>query len=85
VSKVSKKTKKKKKKNSRPDYNCSDDSEEYEEVENFVRKLKRGIDKYKVMLPLKCFNCDGIGHFSYKCPYAKNKGSDEEEVPKKKT
>jgi hypothetical protein len=30
------------------------------------------------MLPLNCFNCDGIGHFSYKIPYAKNKGSDQE-------
>ena len=36
------------------------------------------------MLPLKCFNCDGIGHFSYKFPYAKNKIRDEEEDPKKK-
>jgi hypothetical protein len=53
-------------------------------VENFMRKLKIGTDKYKGMLPLKCFNCDGIGHFVSKCPYAKNKGSDEEEDPKKK-
>jgi hypothetical protein len=36
------------------------------------------------MLPLKCFNCDGIGHFSSKCPYAMKKGSDEEQYPKKK-
>jgi hypothetical protein len=82
--KASKKTKKKNKKKSKPDCSCNDDSEEDEEVENFVRKLKRGTDKYKGMLPLKCFNCDGIGHFSSKCPYAKNKGSDEEEDPKKK-
>jgi hypothetical protein len=53
-------------------------------VVNFIRKLKRGTDKYKDILPLKCFNCDGIGHFSSKRPYAKNKGSDEEEDPKKK-
>jgi hypothetical protein len=52
-------------------------------VENLVRKLKRGTDKYKGTLPLKCFNCDGIGHFSSKFPYAKNKGSDEEEYPKR--
>jgi hypothetical protein len=82
--KASKKTKKKNKKKSKPDCSCNDDSEEDEEVENFVRKLKRGTNKYKGMLPLKCFNCDGIGHFSSKCPYAKNKGSDEEEDPKKK-
>jgi hypothetical protein len=36
------------------------------------------------MIPLKCFNCHGIGHFSSKFPYAKNKCGDEEEYPKKK-
>jgi hypothetical protein len=64
--KESKKTKKKNKPKSKPDSSCNDDSEEDEEVANFVRKLKRGTDKYKGMLPLKCFNCDGIGHFSSK-------------------
>jgi hypothetical protein len=53
-------------------------------VENFIRKLKRGTEKYKGMLPLKFFNCDGIGRFSSKFPYSKNKSSDEEEYPKKK-
>jgi hypothetical protein len=33
---------------------------------------------------MKCFNCDGIDHFSSKSPYTKNKSSDEEEDPKKK-
>jgi hypothetical protein len=36
------------------------------------------------MLPLKCFNCDGIGHFASKFTIVNNKGSDEEEDPKKK-
>jgi hypothetical protein len=82
--KASKKTKKKNNKKSKTYSRCNDDSKEDEEMENFIRKLKRGTRKYKGMLPLKCFNCDGIGHFSSKCTYAKNKGSDEEEYPKKK-
>jgi hypothetical protein len=53
-------------------------------MENFVRKFKRGIDNYKGMFPLKCFNYGGIGHFSSKFPYAKNKNSDEEDDPNKK-
>jgi hypothetical protein len=40
--------------------------------------LKRGTDKYKVMLPLKCFNCGKFCHFANKCPYAKKSDSDEE-------
>jgi hypothetical protein len=76
--------KEEKQKKSKSDCSCSDDSEEDEEMENFVRKLKRGTDKYKGMLPLKCFNCGGIGHFDSKFPYAKNKNSDEEDDPKKK-
>jgi hypothetical protein len=36
------------------------------------------------MLPLICFNCDGIGNFASKFTYSKNKGSDEEEDTKKK-
>jgi hypothetical protein len=73
--KESKKTKKKKMQESKPYCSCIDESDEDEEMENFVRKLKRGINKYKGMIPLKCFNCGGIGHFSSKCPH-KNKDSD---------
>jgi hypothetical protein len=71
--KASKKTKKKDKQNPKSDCSCNDDSEEDEEVANFVRRMKRGTDKYKGMLPLKCFNCDGVGHFANKCPYKKKK------------
>jgi hypothetical protein len=74
--KASKKKKNKKKKNSKLGCSCSDDLDEDEEMDNFVRKFKKGTDKYKCMLPLKCFNCDGIGHFFYKCPH-KNKYSDD--------
>jgi hypothetical protein len=79
-----KKIKKKNKQESKLDCSCNDDLVEDEEVENFVRKMKRGTSKYKGMLPLKCFNCGGISHFSSKCPCAKNKYSNEEEDPKKK-
>jgi len=48
-------------------------------MENFVRKLKRGIEKYKGMLPLKCFNCGGNGHFANKFPH-KIKYINEEET-----
>jgi len=81
--KASNNTKKKKKFESKSNCSCSDDSDEDEEIANFIRKLKRGTDKYKGMLPLKCFNCGKIGHFENKCPYAKKSDSDEEEDPKK--
>jgi len=45
-----------------------------EEVANFVRRLKKGTnDKYIGKLPLICFNYDGIGNFTKKCPHKKNK------------
>jgi hypothetical protein len=50
---------------------------------NFVRKFNKGTNKYKGILPLKCFNCGKIGHFENKCPYARNSYSDEEKYPKK--
>ena len=39
---------------------------------NFVKRLNKGTDdRYRGKLPLICFNCDGIGHFSNKCPHKK--------------
>jgi hypothetical protein len=81
--KASKKTKNKYEQNPKLDCSCNDDSEEDEEVENFVRNMKRGTGKYKCMLPLKCFNCDGVGNFDNKCPY-KNKEINKEYGSKKK-
>jgi hypothetical protein len=33
-----------------------------EEIENFVRRFKKGSGRYKGKSPLKCFNCGRIGH-----------------------
>jgi hypothetical protein len=46
-------------------------------VSNFVKRLNKGTDgRYRGEIHLICFNCDGIGHFSNKCPY-KKKRNDE--------
>ena len=61
-------------------------SEDDEEVAKFVRRLKKGTnEKYKGKLPLICFNCDGIGNFSNKCPHKKKKRNDEDDSNRKKT
>ena len=49
-----------------------------EEETLFISKLERGTSKYKENIPLKCFNCGRIGHFSNKCPYPKKEESDLE-------
>ena len=49
-----------------------------------MRKLKRVISKFKGRIPLKCSDCDKIGHFASKCPYVKGLESDEEEETLKK-
>jgi hypothetical protein len=46
-------------------------------VANFVKRLNKGTNsRYRGKLPLICFNCDGIGHFSNKFPH-KKKRNDE--------
>ena len=48
----------------------------------FINKLERGTGKYKGKLPLKCFNCVRIGHFSSKCTYTKQDENEEKENSK---
>jgi hypothetical protein len=57
-----------------------------DEIEaNFVRRLKKGLGKYKGKLPFKCFNCCKIGHFANKFPHKrKDQTYDDEENHKKK-
>ena len=57
-------------------YELSDISNE--ETANFIKKLKKGTWKYKGNIPLICFNCGKIGHFSNKCPYPKKEESHDE-------
>jgi hypothetical protein len=49
-----------------------------EENANFIKKLKKGVGKYKGKIPLICFNCGKIGHFANKCPHPKKEESDDE-------
>ena len=73
---------KEEKKNIEAEANSFEESEGDEEKANFVKSLKRGTGKYKGKLPLKCFGCGRIRHFSSKCPY--NKHSDNEEESSRK-
>ena len=44
---------------------------------NFIKRLNKGTnDRYRGKLPLICFNCDGIGHFTNKCPHNKNRNDE---------
>jgi hypothetical protein len=46
-------------------------------VANFVKRLNKGTNgRYRGNLPLIFFNCDGIGHFSNKCPHKKKKNDE---------
>jgi hypothetical protein len=54
-------------------------------VANFVRSLNKRIDgRYRGKIPLICFNCDGIGHFSNKFPHKKRR-NDEGDSERKQT
>jgi hypothetical protein len=86
VFKESKRSNQKGKQKEKEHGNNSDISEYDEEVANFVIRLNKGTnDTYRGKLPLICFNCDGIGHFSNKCPHKKNKKNDEEYSNRKQT
>jgi hypothetical protein len=55
----------------------SDVSEDDEEVANFVKRLNKGTnDRYRGKIPLIYFNCDGIDHFSNKCPHKKKRNGE---------
>jgi hypothetical protein len=55
-------------------------------VANFVKRLNKGTSgRYRGKFHLICFNCDGIGHFSNKCPHIKNKRNDENYSNRKQT
>jgi hypothetical protein len=43
------------------------------------------VDRYKGKIPLICFNCDGIGHFSNKFPHKKKKIHEEDDSNNKQT
>jgi hypothetical protein len=74
--KASKRSKKKKKE--QEEYSSNNDVMEYdEEVANFVKRLNKGTNnRYRGKLTLICFNCDGIGHFSNKCPHTKKRNDE---------
>ena len=63
--------------------NHEDLEEDMEEV-NFVKNLRRGSGTYKGKLPLKCFDCGRIRHFSSKCPFNKHSNGEEESDRKNK-
>jgi hypothetical protein len=46
-------------------------------VANFVKRLNKGTNgRYRGKLPFICFNCDGIGNFSNKCPHNKKRNDE---------
>jgi hypothetical protein len=70
-------SKKKGKQQEKEHSNNSDISANDEQVATIVKILNKGTnDTYRGKIHLICFNCDGIGHFSNKCPH-KKKRNDE--------
>jgi hypothetical protein len=73
--KASKRSKQKKKEQEQ--YSSSNDVSKDNEVANIVKTLNKGTNgRYRGKIPLICFNYDGNGHFSNKCPH-KKKRNDE--------
>ncbi|KAJ8619304.1 hypothetical protein MRB53_027833 [Persea americana] len=71
------------KKNKQVAQSNEEDSDD-ELITNFVRKLRKGTEKFKGKLPFKCFNCGGIGHFAAKCPLANADEDDSDSYKSKK-
>lgn len=42
-----------------------------EEEAKFIRRLDKGMGKYKFKLAFKCFNCGRVGNYASKCPHKK--------------
>jgi hypothetical protein len=81
TSKISKKKGKQQEKEHRSNIDVLKDDEE---VANFVKRLNKGTDgRNRGNIPLICFNSNGIGQFSNKCPH-KKKRNDEGYSKKKK-
>jgi hypothetical protein len=72
-----KKTKNKKQK-PQPIHHEESDVEE----SNFIKKLQKGLGKYKGKMPFKIFNCGKVGNFAAKCRYPKEDPEDEEDKNK---
>jgi hypothetical protein len=51
----------------------SDDEWDEKEEATFVKRIKKGMGRYKGKLPFKCFNCGTIGHYAKKFPFEENK------------